>query len=58
MSVQTTGVIEVSVAADTAEVRVQQAFPVNRRNFVRWRAPLQEARARPLRPGSRDENAV
>ena len=37
------------------DVRVQtlhQAFPVNRRNFVRWRGPLQEARARPVRPCS------
>jgi hypothetical protein len=28
------------------------AFPVNRRNVVRWRAPLQEARARPVWPCS------
>ena len=28
---------------------VLKAFPVHRRNFVRWRAPRPEARARPAR---------
>ena len=30
-------------------VLLKLAFPVHRRNFVRWRAPRPEARARPAR---------
>jgi hypothetical protein len=46
------GAVTPSANVDADRRKPVWALPVTRKNFVRWRAPLREARARPVRPCS------